>query len=158
MPDIGAWWSFSTAGRVLSGRGVAAAVGEAATGFGQRAYICSDRVLASVGIVAQIEESLRAAGIEVTVFDGGEPEVRRSVVERCAVQARDARPDMLVGLGGGSNLDLAKAAALLLSHGGTPDLYYGESKVPGPVLPIIAIPTTAGTGSEVTPVAVLADE
>src|SRR3954447_16626478 len=96
MPDIGAWWSFSTAGRVLSGRGVAAAVGEAATVFGQRAYICTDRVLASVGIVAQIEESLRAAGIEVTVFDGGEPEVRRSVVERCAAQAREARPDMLV--------------------------------------------------------------
>nr|WP_292385567.1 iron-containing alcohol dehydrogenase [Mesorhizobium sp.] len=64
---------------------------------------------------------------------------------------------MLIGLGGGSCLDLAKLVSLLLSHPGPLSQYYGEFKVPGPVRPSVAIPTTAGTGSEVTPVAVLAD-
>src|SRR5690606_20101181 len=71
--------------------------------------------------------------------------------------AREFAPDLVIGVGGGSCLDMAKCVALLLTHGGRPDDYYGELKVPGPVLPLIAIPTTAGTGSEVTPVAVLSD-
>ena len=66
-------------------------------------------------------------------------------------------PDLVIGIGGGSCLDMAKCAALLLAHGGRPQDYYGEFKVPGPVLPLIAVPTTAGTGSEVTPVAVISD-
>ncbi len=64
---------------------------------------------------------------------------------------------MVIGLGGGSCLDMAKCTALLLSHGGRLQDYYGEFKVPGPTLPVIAVPTTAGTGSEVTPVAVISD-
>src|SRR3712207_7586306 len=60
-------------------------------------------------------------------------------------------------MGGGSCLGLAKAVAVLLTHGGVPSDYYGEFRVPGPVLPLVALPTTAGTGSEVTPVAVLSD-
>ena len=66
-------------------------------------------------------------------------------------------PDMVIGIGGGSCLDPAKCAALLLSHGGKLQDYYGEFKVPGPILPVIAAPTTAGTGSEVTPVAVISN-
>lgn len=64
---------------------------------------------------------------------------------------------MVIGIGGGSCLDMAKCAALLISHGGLLQDYYGEFKVPGPTLPLIAVPTTAGTGSEVTPVAVISD-
>jgi alcohol dehydrogenase class IV len=63
----------------------------------------------------------------------------------------------LLGIGGGSCLDMAKCVAVLLAHGGRPQDYYGEYQVPGPVMPLMAIPTTAGTGSEVTPVAVLSD-
>ena len=63
----------------------------------------------------------------------------------------------MVGMGGGSCLDLAKAVAVLLTHGGEASDYYGELRVPGPVMPVVALPTTAGTGSEVTPVAVLTD-
>lgn len=55
--------------------------------------------------------------------------------------------DLVIGVGGGSCLDMAKCVALLLSHGGQPQDYYGELKVPGPILPLIALPTTAGTGS-----------
>ena len=75
----------------------------------------------------------------------------------CVEEARNFRPDMVIGIGGGSCLDLAKCAALLISHGGKLQDYYGEFKVPGPTLPVIAVPTTAGTGSEVTPVAVISD-
>jgi alcohol dehydrogenase class IV len=71
--------------------------------------------------------------------------------------ARDFAPDLVIGVGGGSCLDMAKCVAVLLTHGGTPQDYYGEFKVPGAVMPLIAVPTTAGTGSEVTPVAVLSD-
>ena len=70
---------------------------------------------------------------------------------------KDAGIEVVIGIGGGSCLDLGKALALLLSHGGPIDQYYGENAVPGPVLPIIAVPTTGGTGSEVTPVCVLSD-
>jgi alcohol dehydrogenase class IV len=66
--------------------------------------------------------------------------------------------DLIIGLGGGSNIDLAKAAAVVLRYGGSFHDYFGEFKVPGPVLPHIAVPTTSGTGSEVSPVSVLTDE
>src|SRR6185295_6080958 len=69
-----------------------------------------------------------------------------------------ARPDLIVALGGGSCIDLAKIVAAWLTHGGQVADYYGENKLPGPVMPIIAIPTTAGTGSEVSPVAIVTDD
>ena len=81
-------------------------------------------------------------------------------LSRCWIASRECSafaPQLVIGIGGGSCLDLAKATALLLTCGGQIDAYYGEFKVPGPVLPVIAIPTTAGTGSEVTPVAVIGD-
>jgi alcohol dehydrogenase class IV len=64
---------------------------------------------------------------------------------------------VIIGMGGGSCMDMAKAVAVLVTHGGEPSTYYGEYKVPGPVTPLIAVPTTSGTGSEVTPVAVISD-
>jgi alcohol dehydrogenase len=71
--------------------------------------------------------------------------------------ARAYSPNVVIGLGGGSNLDLAKAVALLVKYPGPLSTYYGENKVPGPTAPVVAVPTTAGTGSEVSPVAVVAD-
>src|SRR5262249_48733334 len=67
------------------------------------------------------------------------------------------KPDAIVGLGGGSNLDLGKCVAILLKYPGPLNKYYGENAVPGPVVDFVGIPTTAGTGSEVSPVAVVAD-
>jgi alcohol dehydrogenase class IV len=78
-------------------------------------------------------------------------------VGACAEAGRKHGPDLVIGVGGGSCLDTAKCAALLLTHGGALSDYYGEFKVPGPTLPVIAVPTTAGTGSEATPVAVISD-
>ena len=71
----------------------------------------------------------------VDVFDGGEPEPSMRAAEACVAKAASFKPDALVGLGGGSNMDLAKMAAILLAHGGAPRDYVGDEKVPGPVAP-----------------------
>jgi alcohol dehydrogenase class IV len=74
-----------------------------------------------------------------------------------ARNAFPAGPDVIIGIGGGSNLDVSKVTGVVLAHGGTPFDYFGEYKVPGPIAPVIAVPTTSGTGSEVTPIAVIED-
>src|SRR6516164_50751 len=77
--------------------------------------------------------------------------------EAAIAKARAFRPDALLGLGGGSNMDLAKITATVLTHGGAPATYVGDDKVPGPILPLLCLPTTAGTGSEVSAASVLTD-
>jgi alcohol dehydrogenase class IV len=92
------------------------------------------------------------------VFTGGEPEPSLGAAELCVTHARKFAPDGLIGLGGGSNMDLAKMAATVLAHGGTPRDYLGEDRVPGPILPLICVPTTSGTGSEVSAAGVFTDQ
>jgi alcohol dehydrogenase len=101
--------------------------------------------------------SLDAAGVATYVFDQVQPDIPRDTVLGACALAAGLEPDLVIGIGGGSCLDMAKCASLILAHGGRVEDYYGEFKVPGPILPVIALPTTAGTGSEVTPVAVLSD-
>jgi alcohol dehydrogenase class IV len=123
----------------------------------RRALIVSDPILQRLGMIDQVLNPLRRAQIECQVFAESEPEPSLAVAERCVAFARPFQPDAIVGLGGGSNLDLAKIVATVLAHGGAARDYIGDGAIPGPVLPIIAIPTTAGTGSEVTAAAVLTD-
>src|SRR5262249_53804583 len=91
------------------------------------------------------------------IFSGGEPEPSMRAAEACIAQARTFAPDALLGLGGGSNMDLAKITATILAHGGRPIDYAGDDKIPGPVFPLICVPTTAGTGSEGSAATVLTD-
>jgi alcohol dehydrogenase class IV len=91
------------------------------------------------------------------VFDQTLPELPIESIRSCMKQAAAYSPRLVIGIGGGSCMDMAKVVAVLLTHGGEVRDYYGEFKVPGPVLPVISVPTTAGTGSEVTPVAVIGD-
>jgi alcohol dehydrogenase class IV len=142
---------------VLFGAGQRHALGKVAARLGTRALVCTDARLAGEAVFAEMVALLEAEGITVLVDSSVEPDVPRDSCARVANAARGFAPDLVVGIGGGSCLDLAKTVALLLRHGGTADQYYGEGKVPGPILPMIAVPTTAGTGSEVTPVAVLSD-
>jgi alcohol dehydrogenase class IV len=79
------------------------------------------------------------------------------LIETCADTARQFNPDVMIGVGGGSNMDLAKTSAIQLKYGGPLTKYYGEHAVPGPIVDVICIPTTSGTGSEVSPVAVVTD-
>jgi alcohol dehydrogenase class IV len=108
-------------------------------------------------VVLPIEEQLQAAQLEFAVFDGGTAEPSLEIAELALAEANSWKPDAVLGLGGGSNMDLAKIVATVLSHGGRPADYFGFDQVPGPVLPLICVPTTAGTGSEVSHAAVLTD-
>jgi alcohol dehydrogenase len=142
---------------VLFGAGVADATGELARRVGRRVLVVTDPTLLATEAAQRVLASLRSAGLELDVFDGAVPELPMAVVLGAIRQAAVYAPQCVVGLGGGSNMDLAKLVALGIVHGAELRRFYGEEQVPGPVAPVIAIPTTAGTGSEVTPVAVLTD-
>jgi alcohol dehydrogenase class IV len=151
--------SFSTA-RVVFGAGSSAETGEHLARLGvTRAFVVCDRFVTASGLGGRIEESLRAAGVEPLVYDriAGEPS-EESVAE--AVEAARAGYDGFVAVGGGSALDTAKLCALFATHEGELLEYVnapiGRGKqVPGPLLPLVALPTTSGTGSELTTVAVI---
>ncbi len=143
--------------QVLFGAGQRHALGTVTAALGSRALVCTDARFGATREFAELVGLLEQAGVRVTAFTQVQPDVPVHQVLDCAALAADADPDVVVGMGGGSCLDLAKAVAVLLAHGGEPSDYYGELRVPGPVLPLVALPTTAGTGSEVTPVAVLTD-
>lgn len=144
-------------GEILFGKGQRHALPTVAGRHGKRALICTDARFAATGTFRDMHAALLSAGLTVHVHDRVLPDVPRDTVGVCVEEARAFAPDLVIGIGGGSCLDMAKCAALLLSHGGKLQDYYGEFKVPGPTLPVIAVPTTAGTGSEVTPVAVISD-
>lgn len=151
-------WSFHTAGAIYFGKGATDQLGEIARELGSgHALLVTDKTLVKAGLADQVQSRLSSSGLRVTLFDGGEPEPSIDALLRCHEFSSREKPDLLVGLGGGSNMDLAKTVGVLLTHGGKPRDYMGEGRVPGPILPLIAIPTTAGTGSEVTHAGILTD-
>ncbi|WP_108460735.1 iron-containing alcohol dehydrogenase [Devosia naphthalenivorans] len=125
--------------------------------LGRRALIVTDARLSGDTEFDKLTTQLREAGISVRVFDGTIAELPLDCIQEGVDAGKEFNADVLVGIGGGSCIDAAKIISLLLTHGGKASDYYGEFKVPGPILPVIAMPTTSGTGSEVTPVAVLGD-
>lgn len=143
---------------ILFGRGQRHALGSAVAKLGRRALVCTDPRQGAQPEFAEMVRDLESSGVAVRVFDQTIPDLPISSIEACVAQVGDFAPDVVVGIGGGSSLDMGKAVAVLLTHGGDLRSYYGEFAVPGPVMPLVAVPTTSGTGSEVTPVAVLADE
>lgn len=143
--------------RLVFGPGQRATLGRLAQGIGKRALICTDQRIAGSPLVEELVQDLKCHSVDVVVFGDTQAELPLDGVITCAAQYKAFRPDMVIGVGGGSCIDLAKLVSLLLSTDGPLSDYYGEFKVRAPVCPIIAMPTTAGTGSEVTPVAVLAD-
>lgn len=151
-------WTFLTAGQLTFGPGAANQLGDLARRRKiSRTLVITDQVLRSLGLTDRITQSLSEAGIKWDVFDGGEPEPSVQVALQACERAQQFRPDALVGFGGGSNMDLTKMTAVLYTHGGRPADYFGFDRVPGAVLPLVCIPTTAGTGSEVSHAAVLTD-
>lgn len=123
----------------------------------RRVLVVTDQNLTRAGVVDRICEILLEARLEINVFDGGRPEPDLAAAADAHEAANAFQPDSILGLGGGSNLDLAKIAATLHAHRGSPEDYFGTNRLPGPITPVIAVPTTAGTGSEVSHSAVLTD-
>jgi alcohol dehydrogenase len=124
---------------------------------GSRVLLVTDSGIVRAGHAARAVSSLEAAGLSVNVF----AEVRENPdthdVARCVRVAEEARVDLIVGLGGGSSMDTAKGANFLLTNGGQMRDYWGVGKATRPMLPLIAIPTTSGTGSECQSFALISD-
>jgi alcohol dehydrogenase class IV len=151
-------WTFHSASQIVFGPDAARQAGDIIAGLRlKRILIATDPMLVKTGLLDRVRAPLVENHIAVEVFEGGEPEPSFRTAEECIAKGRKFQPDGLLGLGGGSNMDLAKITATVLTHGGTPRDYVGDGKVPGPVLPLICLPTTAGTGSEVSAAAVLTD-
>lgn len=151
-------WTFHAPISLVFGRNAAQEVGDLARGIpASRVFVVTDRVLVEAGILDAVHGPLAEAGLAVGIFDDGQPEPSLHLAQSCAAAARKFGPDAVLGLGGGSNMDVAKMTAILLTHGKSPRDWLGDSKLPGPVMPVICVPTTSGTGSEVSHAAAFTD-
>jgi alcohol dehydrogenase class IV len=153
-----AHWSFASAGEVIFGTGTLGQLGTLCSGRGsQRALLVSDANLATAGVLDQAIAVLHASSVEVCAFTETEAEPSIETAAAAIASGTAFAPDVVIGLGGGSNMDLAKVVAAVLACGGEARDYFGFDRVPRPTLPLICVPTTAGTGSEVSHSAVLTD-
>lgn len=123
----------------------------------KKIMIITDPGLVRTGIVSRLEELLVGAGLTVYRFDAVEPDPRYEIASQAADRTREAGADLVVGIGGGSSLDIAKVASILVTNSDPVSSFFGVDMVPKPGLTTILVPTTAGTGSEVTPIAILSD-
>lgn len=157
--DIIKTFSFELPTKIEYGMGVVRNLPDEASRLGARkVMVVTDRGVREALADAAVIRPLKDAGFELLVFDQVEPNPKDRNVEEGAALAREFGAEALVALGGGSPIDCAKAIAVLVSHGGDRiKKYEGKTAVTRPVLPWIAIPTTAGTGSEVTFSSVITD-
>lgn len=147
---------FSTTAQVIFKDGASGEMGPLARSrLGGRILFVTDPGLMKNGLCERALQSLRAAGAAVILFDHVEPDPSLATVQRAVDLAKEADATGVIGFGGGSSLDVAKAAALLAGSGEDIDGAWGVGNAKGPRLPLVLVPTTAGTGSEVTPVAIL---
>lgn len=145
--------------RIVFGAGRLPELGELARSLGDmsRVLVVSDPGVIAAGHTRRGLESLHAAGITTRLFDGLRENPTTAHVEAGLRVAQDFSPDAIIGLGGGSSMDCAKGINFLYSCGGRIQDYWGMGKATGPLLPMIAVPTTAGTGSETQSFALISD-
>jgi alcohol dehydrogenase len=144
--------------RLVFGPGRIAQLGELAKEFGaRRVLVVSDPGIIKAGHTQHGVDALQSAGLEVLVDDNVGENPTTAHVEAGTRVAREFKPDLIVGLGGGSSMDCAKGINFLYSCGGRMQDYWGIGKATGPLLPMIAVPTTAGTGSEAQSFALISD-
>ena len=152
-------WSVPTL--VEFGEGVSKKVGTEATKLLKnaqpRAMIVTDAGILQAGLLEGVKSSLSAAAVPFFIFDQVEPNPRHTTVHRAAEVFNEEGANLLIAVGGGSVMDSAKAIGVVAKYGGQVADYDGKDMVPGPIPPLIAIPTTSGTGSEVTIWAVITD-
>lgn len=157
MPELDTVGTVRLPSRVHFGYGTRGQLPEVVSVHGSRALVVVDPFLERSPLFAAVIDALTAAGVEVRVHSEVTPELPVGTLDGGAAAARAFGAEVILAVGGGSTLDAAKLIALLATYDGPLSRYYGENLVPGPVVPIVAVPTTAGTGSEVTPVAVVSD-
>ena len=151
-------FSFSVSQNITVGKGSLAKLPEIAKkSGGSHAFLMSGPHLAKMGLVEKAANSLKSAGIAVDTFTDIEGNPSVETVDKATAAFKEAGADFIVAFGGGSPMDVAKAVGVTAKYGGSITEYEGAHKVPGPIIPLIAIPTTAGTGSEVTAFSVITD-
>ena len=147
-------FTFNTTPSLRMGAGLAGQIGEITRPIcGDRVLLVTDPGMMATGLVQRATDGLRAAGVAVTLFDQVQADPPESIVLQAAEQARGATG--VIAFGGGSSLDVAKLAALLAASGQPLAQAYGIGNAQGPRLPLVLVPTTAGTGSEVTPISIV---
>ncbi len=145
--------------RVVSGEGEALNIGAYVRELGgSKVLIVTDKGIMDAGLLSDIQDKLSEAGIDFKVFSDVLPNPPTNVVAQGAEVAAMVNADLLLAVGGGSSIDTAKAVNVVYTHGGNIKDYAGIGKINKPTLPLIAIPTTCGTGSEVTWSSVITDE
>lgn len=151
-------FTFSVPQNIVVGKGSIKKLPQLAKDLGgSHAFIISGPHLNKMGIVASCVEGLEQAQIKADAFTETEGNPSVETVEKAAAAFRESGADFVVALGGGSPMDVAKAVGVVAKYGGSITAYEGGGKVPGDIVPLIAIPTTAGTGSEVTAFSVITD-
>lgn len=151
-------FSFSIPQDICVGRGSLKKLPDFAKKLGgKHAFIISGPHLNKMGVVGACKKNLENEGIPVDAFKETEGNPSVETVNKAAAKMKACGADFIVALGGGSPMDVAKAVGVLVKYGGSITEYEGADKVPGKIVPLIAVPTTAGTGSEVTAFSVITD-
>lgn len=151
-------FNFFVSSNITFGRGAAEKLPDILAGHGlKKVMIVYDGGVKAAGIAEKIVAQVEKAGVDFVIFDGVIPNPTNEVVEGAALQAKEAGVQGFVAVGGGSSIDLAKAVNVLMTNPGHIGEYGGMNMVKNPCLPLIAIPTTAGTSSEITNVSALID-
>ena len=151
-------FSFSVPQNIIAEKGGLAKLPEVAKELGgTKAFIISGPHLNKMGIVGKCIEALEAKGIKATAYTDTEGNPSVETVEKATESFKESDSDFIIALGGGSPMDVAKAVGVVAKYGGSITDYEGGGKVPGDIIPLIAVPTTAGTGSEVTAFSVITD-
>ena len=149
-------FTFNTSKSIHFGPGLLGKIGELVRGsIGERVMLVTDPGMVKTGIVDRALEALKAAGVAVEVFSDVEADPPEHIILTAAEQAKGADVEGIVGLGGGSSLDVAKLVAVLAMGKENLKDIYGVGNAKGPRLPLILVPTTSGTGSEVTPISIV---
>ena len=151
--------TFLSPNKVILGNGATSQVGKEAKSLGaKKALIATDEGVSKAGLVEGVEKSLKSEKIDVGIFDKVKAEPPARLVDECAQMAQSKGYDIIIGIGGGSSLDVAKGASIIATNKRSILNYVGINIVPRPGLNKILLPTTAGSGSEVTRGIVITDE
>lgn len=150
--------TFNVVRRIVHGYGCLTELGSEIKRLGgSKALVVTDPGIKAAGLLDGVGKVLAAANVPYAFFAEVEPDPKIEVVAASVQAAKDFGPDIIVGLGGGSSLDISKVTSVMLANPGPLENYFGMELVPQPGAPLILIPTTAGTGSEVTSICVLSD-
>ncbi len=149
-------FTFNTSQRIVFENGSSASVHEHAASFlGDRPFLVTDPGILTLGLHSACETALKQAGHDLARFGDVVADPPRALIEQAVKAAKDHRATSIIGFGGGSSLDVAKLVALLVRSGEDLDDAWGINNATGPRLPLVLVPTTAGTGSEVTPISII---